>query len=57
MPFVPATCSAAAAAAAAAADDNDDLGIEKQTFPVMDATYTAKVVVKHKDKVYTTTTK
>ena len=51
-----------AAAAAAANDDDDDndndtRGIETQTFPVMDATYTADVVVKPKDKFYTTTTK
>ena len=36
----------AAAAAVAANDDNDNRGIEIQTFPVMDATYTADVVVK-----------
>ena len=33
---------ATAAAAAANDDDNDNRGIEIKTFPVMDATYTAR---------------
>ena len=44
------------ATAAANDDDNDDRGIEIQTFPVMDATYTADVVVRP-NKFFTTTTK